>query len=101
MQGKEHSEFSAIIGHKALVESVELYGNDHPFTALCPRLEEQDPDDAFSSVPYGMWVELQFIIDLLGAQDVRLRLTYPCIRSLHANRKGIQPALLPRKALGW
>lgn len=53
MQGKEHSEFSAIIGHKALVESVELYGNDHPFTALRPCLRGEDPDDAFSSVPYG------------------------------------------------
>lgn len=54
MQGKEAAEFSAIIGHKALVESVELYGNDHPFTALRPCLRGEDPDDAFSSVPYGM-----------------------------------------------
>jgi leukotriene-A4 hydrolase len=53
MQGKEHSEFSAIIGHKALVESVELYGKDHPFTALRPCLRGEDPDDAFSSIPYG------------------------------------------------
>ncbi|KAF9586325.1 Leukotriene A-4 hydrolase [Lunasporangiospora selenospora] len=52
MQGREHAEFSAIIGHKALVESVELYGSDHPFTALRPCLRGEDPDDAFSSVPY-------------------------------------------------
>lgn len=53
MQGKEHAEFSAIIGHKAMVESVEMYGNDHPFTALRPCLRGEDPDDAFSSIPYG------------------------------------------------
>lgn len=53
MQGKEHAEFSAIIGHKAMVESVEIYGKDHPFTALRPCLRGEDPDDAFSSIPYG------------------------------------------------
>jgi hypothetical protein len=92
MQGKQHSEFSAIIGLKALVESVELYGPDHPFTALCPRLQEQDPDDAFSSVPYGTWIELQFILGLLDTQDTQLTPTYPDLRSF---RKGIQFALLP------
>lgn len=54
MKGKEHSEFSAILGHKALQESVNLYGDKHPFTALRPCLRGEDPDDAFSRVPYGM-----------------------------------------------
>ncbi|KAF9353213.1 Leukotriene A-4 hydrolase [Mortierella sp. NVP85] len=71
MQGKEHSEFSAIIGHKALVESVELYGPDHPFTALCPRLQEQDPDDAFSSVPYEKGFNLLYFLEkLLGGDEI-------------------------------
>lgn len=53
MRGKEHSEFSAILGKKALQESVDLYGQGHPFTALRPCLRGEDPDDSFSRVPYG------------------------------------------------
>lgn len=53
MKGQEHSEFSAILGHNALQESIKHYGSDHRFTALCPCLRGEDPDDAFSKVPYG------------------------------------------------
>ncbi|KAF9575723.1 Leukotriene A-4 hydrolase [Mortierella alpina] len=71
MQGKEHAEFSAIIGHKALVESVELYGEDHPFTALRPCLRGEDPDDAFSSVPYEKGFNLLYYLEKhLGGADV-------------------------------
>ncbi|KAG0052561.1 Leukotriene A-4 hydrolase [Gryganskiella cystojenkinii] len=63
MQGQQRAEFSAIIGHKALVESVELYGNDHPFTALRPCLRGEDPDDAFSSVPYEKGFNLLYYLE--------------------------------------
>lgn len=53
MKSRDHSEFSAILGYKALHESVDHYGKEHPFTMLCPRLTGEDPDDAFSRVPYG------------------------------------------------
>ncbi|KAL7268422.1 Leucyl aminopeptidase yscIV [Rhizina undulata] len=45
-------DFSAIIGWKALKESVELFGHDHEFTKLVQNLKGQDPDESFSSVPY-------------------------------------------------
>ncbi|KAF9903836.1 Leukotriene A-4 hydrolase [Lobosporangium transversale] len=71
MQGKVHSEFSAIIGYKALVESVELYGKDHPFTALRPCLRGEDPDDAFSSVPYEKGFNLLYYLEKhLGGAEV-------------------------------
>ncbi|KAG0304689.1 Leukotriene A-4 hydrolase, partial [Dissophora globulifera] len=71
MQGKEHSEFSAIIGHKALVESVDLYGKDHPFTALRPCLRGEDPDDAFSSVPYEKGFNMLYYLEKqLGGEKV-------------------------------
>lgn len=72
MKGKEHSEFSAILGHKALQESVNLYGNDHPFTALRPCLRGEDPDDAFSRVPYGEFVRsLSLILEYLFLAKAR------------------------------
>ncbi|KAG0270132.1 Leukotriene A-4 hydrolase [Actinomortierella ambigua] len=71
MQGKAHSEFSAIIGYKALSESVELYGANHPFTALRPCLRGEDPDDAFSSVPYEKGFNLLYYLEnLLGGDKV-------------------------------
>ncbi|RMY92572.1 hypothetical protein D0862_09437 [Hortaea werneckii] len=48
----KHRDFSAIIGWKALSDSIKQYGEDHEFTKLIPDLKGQDPDDAFSSIPY-------------------------------------------------
>lgn len=50
--GESHRDFSAIIGWKALTDSIRNFGEDHEFTKLMPQLEGFDPDDAFSSVPY-------------------------------------------------
>ena len=50
--GEEHRDFSAIIGWKALVDSIERFGPNDEFSKLKPNLEGKDPDDAFSSVPY-------------------------------------------------
>lgn len=52
VHGESHRDFSAIIGWKALVGSVDRYGHDHEYTKLVPNLVGKDPDDAFSTVPY-------------------------------------------------
>jgi leukotriene-A4 hydrolase len=49
---ERHRDFSAIIGWKALADSIEQFGEDHEFTKLIPSLRGADPDDAFSSIPY-------------------------------------------------
>lgn len=48
----EYRDFSAIIGWKALSDSIEQFGEEHEFTKLVNDLRGKDPDDAFSSVPY-------------------------------------------------
>jgi leukotriene-A4 hydrolase len=50
--GEEHLKLSAEIGWKALVDSVAHMGDDAPFTALVWPLKGEDPDDAFSTMPY-------------------------------------------------
>lgn len=50
--GEPYRHFSAIIGWKALSDSVEHFGRDHEFTKLVTDLKGKDPDDAFSSIPY-------------------------------------------------
>jgi len=53
MHGSDrYRDFSAIIGWKALSDSIAQFGEDHEFTKLIPDLKGQDPDDAFSSIPY-------------------------------------------------
>lgn len=52
IHGEEYRDFSAIIGWKALQDSVERYGQDHEYTKLITDLKGKDPDDAFSSIPY-------------------------------------------------
>ncbi|KAG0210630.1 Leukotriene A-4 hydrolase [Mortierella sp. GBA30] len=71
MKGKVHSEFSAILGHNALQESIRHYGPDHRFTALCPCLRGEDPDDAFSKVPYEKGFNLLYYLEKhLGGPEV-------------------------------
>ncbi|KAF3915355.1 Laeverin [Arthrobotrys entomopaga] len=52
IHGEKFFDFASIIGWKSLEESVDGYGPDHEFTKLVPNLVDQDPDDAFSSIPY-------------------------------------------------
>ena len=52
IHGAPHRDFSAIIGWKALEDSVNQFGHEHDFTKLIPDLKGKDPDDAFSSIPY-------------------------------------------------
>lgn len=65
----EHRDFSAIIGWKALSDSIAQFGEDHNFTKLIPDLKGQDPDDAFSSIPYEKgFVFLYHLEKLLGIE---------------------------------
>ncbi len=52
VHGEPHRDFSAIVGWKALEDSINLFGADHEFTKLVIDLKGKDPDDAFSSIPY-------------------------------------------------
>ncbi|RYH25595.1 hypothetical protein EON65_15425 [archaeon] len=48
----EVGRLSAQIGYKHLLDDVKRMGHDNPFTCAVWPLNGQDPDDAFSSVPY-------------------------------------------------
>lgn len=63
IHGDEMFHFSAILGWKALRESVDRYGAGHEFTKLVLDLEGKDPDDAFSSVPYEKGFNFLFLLD--------------------------------------
>ncbi|KAL4749363.1 leukotriene A-4 hydrolase [Aspergillus terricola var. indicus] len=69
LHGEKYRHFSAIIGWKALRDSVEHYGHDHEFTKLVPNLKGEDPDDAFSTIPYEKGFNFLFHLENLVGKD--------------------------------
>lgn len=68
LHGEDARQFHAILGWKALQESIEHFGQQNPLTCLVPNLKDTDPDDAFSSVPYEKGFNLLYYLEtLLGA----------------------------------
>lgn len=65
----KHRDFSAIIGWKALEDSIEQFGEDHEFTKLVPSLIGQDPDDCFSSIPYEKGFTFLYSLEKLIGKD--------------------------------
>jgi len=67
--GRMHNEqmrhFKAIIGWKALQDSVNAFGATSPLTNLVPDLKGIDPDDAFSSVPYEKGFNFLFYLETI------------------------------------
>lgn len=69
LHGRAAAEFSAIVGWKALEDSVSGYGEKHEFTKLIPTLDGVDPDDSFSSIPYEKGFNLLYYLEhLLGEE---------------------------------
>lgn len=69
IHGEAHRHFSAIIGWKALEESIKSFGEDHEFTKLITDLKGKDPDDAFSSIPYEKGFHALYQFELLLGKD--------------------------------
>ncbi|KAJ2898119.1 Leukotriene A-4 hydrolase-like protein [Zalerion maritima] len=69
IHGEPQRDFSCIIGWKALEDSVERYGADHEFTKLVIKLEGEDPDDAFSTIPYEKGFHFLYYLERLVGKD--------------------------------
>ncbi|KIX01374.1 leukotriene A-4 hydrolase/aminopeptidase [Rhinocladiella mackenziei CBS 650.93] len=67
--GDRWRDFSAIIGWKAMSDSIEQYGPDHEFTKLVIDLKGKDPDDAFSSIPYEKGFNFLYYIEKLISKE--------------------------------
>ncbi|GAM88333.1 hypothetical protein ANO11243_063660 [Dothideomycetidae sp. 11243] len=69
IHGEAHRDFSAIIGWKALSDSIENFGADHEFTKLITDLKGKDPDDAFSSIPYEKGFTFLYYLEKLVGKE--------------------------------
>lgn len=63
IHGEPQRQFDAIMGWNDLRESVDLFGKDHEYTKLVYKLGTNDPDDAFSTIPYEKGFNLLYHIE--------------------------------------
>ncbi|CAJ1054375.1 leukotriene A-4 hydrolase [Xyrichtys novacula] len=71
MESEQFRQFKAMGGWKELQDSVNTFGANNPLTNLIPSLQDVDPDDAFSSVPYEKGFALLYHLEeLMGGPEV-------------------------------
>ncbi|TMW61670.1 hypothetical protein Poli38472_010733 [Pythium oligandrum] len=64
-------DLKATMGLRALKESVEGFGAEHPYTHLVPESDGVDPDDVFSSIPYEKGFNfLNYLTEVVGGRDI-------------------------------
>jgi leukotriene-A4 hydrolase len=73
-KNEEVAKLSAQIGLKALIDDVAVLGKENVFTQLVWPLKDDDPDDAFSSVPYEKVSFCNFELQLGKAMKIELRI---------------------------
>jgi leukotriene-A4 hydrolase len=73
MYGEDMSLLDANVGKGELKHAIQLLGEDHTFTSLNPELENIDPDDAFSVVPYEKgFTFLYYLETLVGKENFQI-----------------------------
>uniref|UniRef100_A0A3Q0RB53 Leukotriene A(4) hydrolase n=1 Tax=Amphilophus citrinellus TaxID=61819 RepID=A0A3Q0RB53_AMPCI len=71
LESEQFRQFKAIGGWKELQDSVNTFGANNPLTNLVPSLQDVNPDEAFSSVPYEKGFALLYHLEeLLGGPEV-------------------------------
>lgn len=65
IHGESWRQFNSIAGLADLRESVKQFGENDPATALVPNLEDTNPDDVFSSIPYEKGYTLLYTLEEL------------------------------------
>lgn len=69
LSSKQHRDFHFIGGWKALYEDVQRYGADHDYTKLILNLEDVDPDDAYSRIPYEKGSALLYYLEKIVGSE--------------------------------
>jgi leukotriene-A4 hydrolase len=70
--GEEMSKLQASVGYDGLTADIKNFGENHSYTSLYPDIQQNDPDDAFSSVPYEKGFNfLYYLQSLVGKKEFR------------------------------
>lgn len=67
--GKDEAILASLVGLNNLKKTIDSIGHDQSFTSLHPNLENVNPDDCFSLVPYEKgYTLLKYLESLLGEE---------------------------------
>ena len=70
--GKEHAILEAEVGYNELLYAIKACGENHNYSQLYMDFKDEDPDDAFSVVPYEKGFNLLYYLEtLIGEVDFR------------------------------
>ncbi|CAD8135933.1 unnamed protein product [Paramecium octaurelia] len=67
--GKDQQTLHGLLGDNSLQKSINNFGADHTYTTLSPKIDQQNPDDCFSVIPYQKGCQfLRFLEGQIGEQ---------------------------------
>ncbi|CAK94779.1 unnamed protein product (macronuclear) [Paramecium tetraurelia] len=67
--GKDQQTLHGLLGDNSLQKSINNFGAEHTYTTLSPKLDQQNPDDCFSVIPYQKGCQfLRFLEGQIGEQ---------------------------------
>lgn len=70
LEGEESYTLAATLGYNSLMEEIERFGVDSPFTCLKTDLEGIDPDSVYSQVPYEKgFLLVQLMENTIGREE--------------------------------
>ncbi|CAD8054730.1 unnamed protein product [Paramecium sonneborni] len=65
--GQNQQTLHGLLGDNSLKNSINNYGPTHTYTSLSPKIDQQNPDDCFSAIPYQKGCQyLRFLESLIG-----------------------------------
>lgn len=67
--GREQSLLQSEYGYNEMIYAIDSFEKDHLYTALFPDFKDEDPDDAFSYVPYEKGFNLLHHLETILGED--------------------------------
>lgn len=52
LYGAEFKKVSSLVGNNSMVTDMKLFGMNHSYSSLTPNVTLDNPDNAFSTIPY-------------------------------------------------
>ena len=75
--GDEMLNLEAKIGYAGMAADIKNYGETNSYTSLYPDVKQNDPDDAFSSIPYEKgFTFLYYLQSLVGKANFQIVMQY-------------------------
>ena len=69
IHGENFKKVSSFVGNNSMVTDMRNFGFNHTYSSLSPNVHNDNPDNAFSTVPYEKGYQLLTYIESLSGVD--------------------------------